>query len=61
MRPSKIRSTATEDIAAVKRAPESLVAAKTRTSSPARKGRRLLAMNPIAIACHSGHAGSGAP
>ncbi len=59
--PSKTRSTATEDMAAVKRTPESLVAAKTRTSSPARKGRMLLAMKPIAVACQSGHGLSAAP
>ena len=61
VRPSKMRSTATEEMVALKRAPVSRVAAKTRTSSPARNGRMLLAMNPIATACHSAAAGRGPP
>ena len=62
VRPSKIRSTATRRHVALKRARRtSRVAAKTRTSSPARKGSRLFAMNPIATACQSGGGGSGAP
>ena len=60
-RPSKIRSTAMEERTAPNEVSVSLAAAKTRTSSPARKGSRLLAMKPMATACHSGIPGSGPP
>ena len=58
---SKMRSTATDERAAVNRAPASRAAAIVRTSSPARNGSMLLAMNPMATACQSGRAGSGPP
>ena len=60
--PSKMRSTATEESAAVNRTPDEPRGGEAaRTSSPARKGRMLLAMNPMAMACQSGLAGSGPP
>jgi hypothetical protein len=59
--PSKIRSTATDESTALKRAPARRDAAISRTSSPARNGRMLFAMNPIATACQSGAAGSARP
>ena len=60
-RPSKIRSTAIDDSTAENRAPARREAAMVRTTSPARKGSRLLAMKPIATACQSGRAGSALP
>ena len=45
----------------VNRARASRDAVYDRTSSPARRGRRLLAMNPTAMACHSGVEGYALP
>ena len=59
--PSKSRSAAIEESADVSRVRVSRVIAMLRRTSPARKGRTLFAMNPIAIACQSDPLGSGEP
>ena len=59
--PSNTRSTAIEARAVVNRTGSAWRAAYARASSPARTGSRLLAMNPIAVACHSEPSGSGLP
>ena len=52
--PSMMRSTATEASAAGKRTPVRRLAANARANSPARAGRMLFAMKPMAVACHRG-------
>ena len=50
--PSNTRSTPTDARAVEKRTGSCRDATYARATSPARTGRRLFAMNPIAVACH---------
>src|SRR5881628_3023117 len=59
--PSNTRSTAIEARAVVNRTDTPCRTAYARANSPARTGSRLLAMNPIAVACHSGSNGKRLP
>src|SRR5437773_3946848 len=55
--PSITRSTPMEAKAVVKRTGSCRLATYARANSPARAGSRLLAMKPVAVACHSGRSG----
>ena len=59
--PSIIRSTTNVVAAVMNGTPVNRVAAYARATSPARAGRRLLAMKPMAVACQRGTKGNFAP
>src|SRR5205814_5159141 len=59
--PSNTRSTPTDARAVEKRTGSCRDATYARANSPARTGRRLFAMKPIAVACHSGRSGYAPP
>src|SRR5437870_9790733 len=59
--PSNTRSTPTDARAVEKRTGSCRDATYARANSPARTGRRLFAMKPIAVACHRGRRGYAPP